>query len=123
MRFSTRRAVDIVCALFAVGVVAGILYFNSEEMREGRVVTSMTSELRRFREAIDTRAAAGTDTNARGWPNTIDPTWFGNDPPRNALVTPDRPWVEVATPEEATLTDPEVRMTLSPLLASFWYNP
>jgi hypothetical protein len=53
----------------------------------------------------------------------VDPQWFGAEPPRNGLVSPERPWVEVATPAEASLQDPPVRLTVDPKVAAFWYNP
>ena len=123
MRFTMRRLVDVVCALFIIGVVASILYFNSQTARQRHTIAGVADDLRRFRDAIELHGAAGSGTNARGWPATIDPAWFGSNPPRNELVTPDRPWVELATEDEAGLSDPDVRMTLNTRLASFWYNP
>lgn len=124
MPISLRRAVDAVCALSAAGLIAGVLYFSNQDIRERQVVTGVADELARFRAVLTTHAAArDASVNLRGWPKSIDPTWFGSDPPRNALVTPDRPWVEIATAEESTFSDPPVRMTINSQLASFWYNP
>jgi hypothetical protein len=119
-----RRTVDVACALCVTALVGGVIYFAKQEATERQAILAVASDLARFRQTLTTRAAYnGTDLNSRGWPNTIDPKWFQSDPPRNMLVTPDRPWVDVATSEEALLKDPPVRMTVSRLQASFWYNP
>lgn len=124
MATALRRTVDVVCALSVFGLVAGILYSANDEVRERQSILAVATDVQRFRQALMTRAAYnGADLNTRGWPSTVDPTWFTNDPPRNMLVTPDRPWVEVATPDEAPLKDPQIRMTINGTLASFWYNP
>ena len=123
MPTTLRRAVDVVCAASVLGLIGGVIFYNRSDFQERQAVSGAASELQRFRQIIDYHAASGGDNNARGWPMTIDPQWFGTDPPRNALVTPDRPWVEIASPEEAGLSDPEVRMAVGPQLASFWYNP
>ncbi len=124
MATTLRRVVDVVCALSVVGLVAAILYYANDEVQERQSILAVATDVQRFRQALMTRAAYnGASLNARGWPTTIDPAWFTSDPPRNMLVTPDRPWVEVATADEAMLKDPMVRMTISTTQASFWYNP
>ena len=119
-----RRTVDVVSVLAAGGLIAFISIATSDRMREKREVESVASDVARFQQVLSYRAAANqAEVNQRGWPITVDPQWFSGDPPRNVLVSPERPWVEVATPAEATLADPPMRMTINPKLASFWYNP
>lgn len=119
-----RRTVDVVSVLAAAGLIAFISIATSDRMREKRDVESVASDVARFQQVLSYRAAANqAEVNQRGWPITVDPQWFNGDPPRNVLVSPERPWVEVATPAEATLNDPPMRMTINPKLASFWYNP
>lgn len=64
-----------------------------------------------------------TDVNQRGWPVTIDPDWFGANPPINRLTPPGCPWIEIASPDELTLSNPVVRVALDRDTAAFWYNP
>jgi hypothetical protein len=119
-----RRAVDAAGILAAIGLIAAVASFSSEQHKEKQALSRVSRDLDRFREALSLRAASDQgQVNARGWPITVDPTWFGSDPPRNAMVSPDRPWVEIATPEQASLKDPPVRLTLDGTVAGFWYNP
>ena len=41
----------------------------------------------------------------------------------NDLVTPERPWLEVAPASQKDLDHPPVRMTITDEIAAFWYNP
>ena len=124
MPTTLRRVVDVVCITAAVGMLAGIGYAVNGRITERRTVQDVTDDVNRFRQVLASQAAANaTELNPRGWPTTVDPQWFGGEPPRNGLVSPERPWVEVATADEASLTDPMIRMTINPRLASFWYNP
>ncbi len=65
----------------------------------------------------------GAELNGRGWPVTVDPTWFGSSVPVNALLKGSRPWLEVAAPDESDLQHPLVRQAVDRDTAAFWYNP
>ncbi len=58
----------------------------------------------------------------RGWPTTINPAWFGAEAPNNTLLSPDRPWVDVATADEAPLRHPNDRIASDPTVTMFRYN-
>ena len=121
-----RRIVEVIVVLGIVGLFAWMLSFRSQHQKLDNEARFVTEEVRRFELEIKLRAATadGTDTELTGrkWPSTIDPNWF-EEPPRNTLLSPDRPWVEVAPPEHSELTNPVMRIALSTDLASFWYNP
>lgn len=119
-----RRTVDLVTVAAALGLVGGLGYYQFERSRVHTHEVQVADDLRRFEQMVQLRAATkDVELNGRGWPLTIDPEWFGDAPPRNLLLSPDRPWVEVAQPEEAELRDPVDRVALDDTLASFWYNP
>jgi hypothetical protein len=119
-----RRTVDAVTVLVALGLLGALGAYEYQQAKQESAVRHVADDVQRFRQMLQLRSATkDVPLNARGWPMTIDPAWFEHDPPRNVLVTPDRPWVEVAAPGDAELQDPVVRMTISPALASFWYNP
>ena len=108
----------------AVGMISAISWAIDGRMKSYQAVQKVATETERFRQMIAVRAAGSkADLNPRGSPKTIDPSWFTEGPPRNTLVTPGRPWVEIATEDEAQLSNPMIRMTVNPSLASFWYNP
>ncbi|MBN4052725.1 hypothetical protein JYU07_00420 [Roseiflexus sp. AH-315-K22] len=113
----------MVIVLSVACVVGAMLYFNLSGPDLDEQATFVRGEVRRFEQEVKIRAATeyGTQTG-RNWPMTIDPGWF-KVPPQNTLVSNDRPWVEIAPPEHADLTDPVARLTMDRTLASFWYNP
>src|ERR1043165_4881156 len=94
-----RRAVDLSTVLAAVALIAMLAWHFSGEFKKEHEVSSVKDALRRFDQILAIRAAAkDTAMTPRGWPTTIEADWFSGNPPRNELVTPDRPWVEAAPP-------------------------
>jgi hypothetical protein len=119
-----RRAVDCVAAAAALAVASGLGAYYYQQQEAAKEVATVSAGLRRFEQVLAFRGASKeAQTSERGWPLTVDPAWFSTDLPRNLLVTPDRPWLEVATSEQADLQDPPLRIALSSGTAGFWYNP
>ena len=119
-----RRVVNCVAVAVALSGAAGLGGYFYKQHQAEQQVTDVSAGLRRFEQVLAFHGA-GKETPAteRGWPTTVEPVWFNGDPPRNWLVTQDRPWLEIATPEQAELADPPLRIALSNTVASFWYNP
>ncbi len=117
-----RRVVDVLAVCVAALLMAGVGYhFFRVGRHEARV-----SEVRRAIETMErhVRIHAGqrdVDLNAHGWPTRIDPAWF-KELPRNSLLDPNRPWLEIAEDWEGDQTDPSARVAATGDLASFWYN-
>lgn len=119
-----RWFLDAIGLLTAVGLLLGVLAYQRAKERKEAVVERATCEVRRLGLEIKYRAASRIGVlNGRGWPVTVDPGWFGTDPPRNDLLAGARPWLEVATIDEAGLEHPPVRMAIREDMAAFWYNP
>ena len=119
-----RRTVDVVCILSAIGLLGGLGAWQLEKTQVHTDEQQLAGAIQDFDRVLKLRAATkDVELNGRGWPVTIDPAWFQGDPPRNPLVTSERPWVEVAPPEDADLSHPHVRVALDERYASFWYNP
>jgi hypothetical protein len=115
---------DAICLLAVVVMGLAVYWYQHTDQGEKQRVADAESNLHRLQQEVKLRAAAKLcELNARGWPLTIDPAWFGKGAPRNTIVDQDRPWVEIALPEEAHLQHPPVRMTVDRRLAAYWYNP
>jgi hypothetical protein len=115
--------VGVVAAL--VLITGAIFYFRTHQEKEA-LIDRAAAELRRVELEMKYRAAAKLPgLNEDGWPEVIEEGWFQGPSgvPRNPLVSPERPWVDLATREEADLDNPMVKMTADPRLAGFWYNP
>lgn len=119
-----RWLIDILALLVAVAMLAGLIWFHQRDDGQEAVVNQTLAARNRLELEIRYRSVTRTtELNPRGWPVTVDPNWFENDPPRNPLISAECPWVEVASLEQAGLQDPPMRMTLDGSLAGFWYNP
>lgn len=106
------------------GTIAAWSWNRSERDLLDSQVDEARSAAQRLERAIRIQAATGkTPINGRGWPETVEPAWFGDDPPLNPFVSVGRPWVEVASEDEESLTDPPIRQSVTRDLAMFWYNP
>src|SRR5688500_20101527 len=104
MRITLRRIVDAVIVLAILGLVGGVAAFELHRSDQEREIAGMTATVRDFERMIRLRAATkDVELNPRGWPVTIDPGWLDEEPPRKTLVSPDRPRVEIAPPEDAAL--------------------
>lgn len=119
-----RRLVEYVMAGSALAVCVAAYLFLRPEGNKALAVEQVQQDVLRLGSEIKLRAATnGTELNGRGWPITIYPGWFSGNPPRNTLLTKDRPWLDVAPMADAHLTHPEVRVALTKDMPSFWYNP
>lgn len=124
MSKSLRRAVDLSTIAAAVGLTAMLAWHFSGQFQREKEVQTVQDGLRKFDQMLSMRAAAkDTPMTGRGWPQTLDAKWFGSDPPRNVLLTPDRPWIEVAPSSESHLKHPNIRVAADYKTAGFWYNP
>ncbi len=115
---------DLALLIVIAGFIGGGVITLRRQRDQEALVQQVAAELVRMETEVKFRSATrATELNPRGWPVTMDPKWFQPRPPMNALVSPDRPWVEVANVTEAGLTHPPVRVTIDTTLAAFWYNP
>jgi len=119
-----RWLADIAALVIVLALGSGLLLFERARRDREATIQRVAADARRLELELKYRAASkSVELNPRGWPVTVDPKWFDSDPPINALLTPHRPWVEVASPDEAGLLHPRVRMAVDESYAAFWYNP
>lgn len=119
-----RWLADIAALVVVLALGSGLLLFERARRDREATIQRVTADARRLELELKYRAASkSVELNPRGWPVTVDPKWFDADPPVNSLLSPHRPWVEVASPDEAGLMHPRVRMAVDESYAAFWYNP
>jgi len=119
-----RILTNILMLMMVAAMAAGVLWLKKSQERESEQVTRTRDAVHDLSREIKLKSATGqVELNGRGWPVTIDPAWFKGTPPRNLLIPTDRPWLEIASPLEADLTDPPVRQSVDRSVATFWYNP
>lgn len=119
-----RWVLDIIAVLTAAGLVTAVIMFNRAKTRDETQIQQTSTDLRRIELELKYRSVTkNAELNEFGWPSTVSPEWFDKDLPRNTLVSPKRPWLEVAGESEAKLMHPPVRLAVDDSIASYWYNP
>lgn len=119
-----RQLVNITAlgCLLACGAVLSTRTWS--EVSTQQRTTECESSLSRLRQIVKRHAGlADAKLNGRGWPITIEEGWFEGGAPRNPFLAGRRPWIEVASADEALLTHPFMRCDVSGSTAEFWYNP
>jgi len=119
-----RTFVNLIVLATLIALIAGGVVRHREVAHRQAAVEAVRADVRRFQQVLHLKTVTGeTPVNGRGWPTEIDPAWFGKNPPRNDLLSSNRPWLEIAPPIQASRTNPMVRVANNETIASFWYNP
>ena len=119
-----RLLVDILLALMLCGVLAGVVMYKRGEISSKQDLEQTRVDVRRFQQQITLHAQLGqVEHSKRGFPMTIEPAWFSDNLPRNPLLGPGHPWLEIAGIIQADLTHPPIRVGADNTSAKFWYNP
>lgn len=119
-----RLFMDSMIALMLVALLAGVLWHNRSTQAVQQNRETAKDEVHRFQQQIFLQSAlAKAPRNERGYPETVDPDWFGGYLPTNPLLEPGHPWLEVAGPDQRDLMHPPDRIAFNSGVAQFWYNP
>lgn len=119
-----RLIIDSLVAMMLVGVVAGIALHHRHNKEIEERLELARSEVQRLQSQIALQAAMeNSSLSSRGYPATIDASWFGDNVPVNLLLPEGHPWVQLATEFERDEEHPRKRIATHPGVAQFWYNP
>lgn len=118
-----RRIVDLTVIL-TILAVAGAWWMMRDQAGGSARVDEARDEVSRMRAQVLLRSQSDRNQlNAQGWPETIDPEWFGSVLPTNPLLDGNRPWLEIAAENQAGWQHPRPLFALDDDAAMFWYNP
>ena len=119
-----RLILDSLMAVVLAALLAGILIHQQHEQQYQRDVETVRANVRLIQQQVMLQAALErVPRNEYGFPITIDPEWFGDMVPRNPLLGPGHPWMEIAGADESRLVHPAIRIADKTSVAGFWYNP
>jgi len=106
--------------MIAVGVVS---YRQSVKIKREQLHT-VQSSLDEFdaRLAIESALWQAEQPDTGNYPPQVHPEWFKDHVPNNPLVSSDRPWIDIAPPDDFHEHPPDPLIT-RPDQAAFWYNP
>ena len=119
-----RLMIDTLIALLAVAVLSTVLVAQHRERREISEFDAAHRALASLHQQLVYQAALGEVTLTHtGFPQRLDPAWFGHELPVNPLAPPpDWPWADVAQPGDRNDHPPDP-VLVEPGQAGFWYNP
>lgn len=116
----------VIDALAIAALAAACLIVSSEWKRtreQEDLVTLTRSAVQSIQSKVRVRATmADVAINAAGFPNEVNPAWFDDGTPKNALAA-GRPWIEIADESEFGLRHPRNPTLEGGAGAMFWYNP
>lgn len=120
-----RLLIDSLIAMMLLGILAAVLLYHRERTQDLEQLRRTHQALAQLQEQALYRSALGEEAVERspiGFPVRIEPAWFSNKLPHNALVSGDRPWLDIAPPGDMSDQPPDP-IILGPDQAAFWYNP
>lgn len=118
-----RLLVHTLLTLMIAGILGGVAMFYIDVQKEESDRALAHAEVGRFQQQIHLRAALSEEATDRALPQSIDAKWFEGDIPRNPLLGPEHPWVEIAGPELRNALHPPNLTATDGSVAQFWYNP
>ena len=119
-----RRLVDLICVLVIVGIAVAAVMMSKRGDQFAERVEETRAALVKIQGELVIRSQSGqASLNPRGWSETIVPAWFGGELPANTVLSADRPWMEIASVEQAAWEHPRPTFDVTGNDAAFWYNP
>lgn len=118
-----RLLIDSLIAAMLLAVLAGVLWLQRDRQQSEQAEQSVAAALNQLSEKTAYHAALQLAmTGQQDVGVAIDCAWFGDVPPRNALLDEDHPWLDLAPPGDRSVHPPDPVATRSSQ-AGFWYNP
>ncbi len=119
-----RLLIDSLVALMLTGILAGVVLHTRSEWRLEDKIELARAEVERFQSQIMLQTAMEkVEMSQRGYPARVDTAWFAGRLPRNPLLGPSHPWLEIAGDDQKDLHHPSNRIAFSHDVAQFWYSP
>lgn len=118
-----RLMLNSLIALTLAGVCCVALVQYRASQRDKQRVTEVHKSLAQLHKHAVYHQVMGEDGHSpAGFPNEIRLEWFDDTPPINHMVNGQRPWIDVAPPEDFSDQPPDP-VVVSDRQAAFWYNP
>lgn len=119
-----RFVVNVLIALMLLGILTGVVVMRDIQHQHQAALDQAQHDLRRLQREVMLQASLRqVEMSETGYPLTIDPAWFEDNLPRNDLIGPAHPWVEIAHEDHRRLDHPTVKIAAEKDVARFWYNP
>jgi len=119
-----RLLIDSMIVVMVLVIIIGVVQYRHQSTRLERDVQAVRRGLEEFDSILEFQGALwqAQEDGSSLYPPQVMPGWFKGAPPRNPLVTGDRPWLDIAPLEDYHDQPPDALAT-GPGQAAFWYNP
>ena len=124
-----RLLIDSLIAVMLIGILAGLVLHHRSQQQHAHRLRQVHLALAQLHQQALYHAALRRPEHdpidpARdaGFPQQIQRDWFPDGLPINPLAGVDRPWIDVAPPDDTAAHPPDPVLD-SPDQAGFWYNP
>lgn len=119
-----RPLMDSMITVMFLTMLVGAVVYRHESTRQKLDLQAVQDGLTQFQVQLEFQGALwqAQEQEVGMYPPQVMPDWFNGGPPRNTLVSADRPWVDIA-PLEDYHDQPPDPLATEPGQASFWYNP
>lgn len=119
-----RFIVDVLVGLMLIGILGAVILHRGDPRVYSSEREITQQDVRRFQRQIHLQTVLESEgQRLREFPMTIRPEWFGEELPRNALLSKTHPWLEIADEQERDHRHPPMPIALDESYAAFWYNP
>ena len=111
--------------LLTVGLLAlGGWRVYADARQEDRMISNARIAKDRLHSEIRLRSAlAGNAVTPSGWVRAVPIEWFNPVPVNPWFESTERPWIEIAAPEDRRRRDPREIAVVRPDQAGWWFNP
>ena len=111
--------------MLALGIlVLGGWRVYADSRQEDRMIATARLAKERLHSEIRLRSAlAGSAVTTQGWVRDVPVEWFNPVPVNPWFESTERPWLEVAPPEDARRRNPREIAVSRPDQAGWWFNP
>jgi hypothetical protein len=96
----------------------------ADARQEDRMISTARIAKERLHSEIRLRSAlAGSAVTTQGWVRDVPLKWFHPVPMNPWFESMERPWIEIAAPEDGRRRDPREISVSRPDQAAWWFNP
>ena len=110
-------------ALMLLTIGAGVAWRTTTARSESKTRLTARESVIQLQQQIHLQAATLPSDGTRRFPESIEPEWFEDGVPRNALLGAGHAWVEVDLEADINQEHPESPIAYDKTHAEFWYNP
>lgn len=119
-----RPLIDSLILMLVVTILIGVVSYRKASEQRERELATVHQGLAEFDDKLALQSALWQteEEDAGEFPPQVMPEWFKEGLPSNPLAAGDRPWIDIAPPDDFSDQPPDP-LAEETSQAAFWYNP